>query len=298
MINDENVDSLLPITRYEQRCKLSGIIYMHRISDSKVGGASRRNLAMLRELCGSDAFPNVAFVTSMWDDVEPERGLSREKELSVDDQLFQPMLSKGAKLLRYKNSVESGREILSQLLHIHPISLQIQRELVDQRRRIADTSAGKRLLYEQAELVKKHAIELKEAQDDLKIALSEKDVQAQRELKELKHELEEVMQTVKRDCERLSAEYAKKKKKISAKLERAKADLRRDKEGRQLADVELERLKHERGRRQSDMAKERDFTDEARSTRSQHGWFSFSSLLGVLKLVDLIINIHNDIVAW
>jgi hypothetical protein len=46
---------------------LNGIIYMHRITDVRMGGASTRNLRTFRTLCGEDCLPNVLLVTSMWD---------------------------------------------------------------------------------------------------------------------------------------------------------------------------------------------------------------------------------------
>ena len=39
--------------------KLSGVIYMHRISDFKMGGISRRNFHMFRSLCGEKTLKNV-----------------------------------------------------------------------------------------------------------------------------------------------------------------------------------------------------------------------------------------------
>jgi hypothetical protein len=43
--------------------KLSGLIYVHRISDVLMGGISSRNFRMFRKLCGDDTLKNVVIVT-------------------------------------------------------------------------------------------------------------------------------------------------------------------------------------------------------------------------------------------
>ena len=49
--------------------KLSGIIYLHRITDDRIGGMSRRNLRMLQDLVGADRMVNVLLVSTRWEEV-------------------------------------------------------------------------------------------------------------------------------------------------------------------------------------------------------------------------------------
>ena len=53
----------------EKRMKLSGIIYLHRITDTRVGGIAWRNLRMLHELVGADKMANVLLVSTRWEEV-------------------------------------------------------------------------------------------------------------------------------------------------------------------------------------------------------------------------------------
>ena len=53
----------------ENRLKLSGIIYLHRISDTRVGGTACRNLRMLQNLVGPDNMSNVLLVSTRWEEV-------------------------------------------------------------------------------------------------------------------------------------------------------------------------------------------------------------------------------------
>ncbi|KAH9944732.1 hypothetical protein B0H21DRAFT_823242 [Amylocystis lapponica] len=108
---------------YQRKQKLAGIIYMHRISDVRVGGVSRRNFSMFRTLCGDATLRAVVLVTNMWGAAGEERGAARERELAADPLLFQP-------------------DVLRLLVGGAPAVLQIQDELVDQHRALEQTSTG------------------------------------------------------------------------------------------------------------------------------------------------------------
>src|SRR5579862_2518370 len=68
-------DSLMQGTR------LNGVIYLHRISDPRMGGTAVRNSRMFRKLCGVNAFKNVILATTFWEKVSPADGDRREREL-------------------------------------------------------------------------------------------------------------------------------------------------------------------------------------------------------------------------
>ena len=53
----------------ERRIKISGIIYLHRITDTRVGGLAWRNLRMLHNLVGADKMANVLLVSTRWEEV-------------------------------------------------------------------------------------------------------------------------------------------------------------------------------------------------------------------------------------
>ncbi|KAG5219505.1 P-loop containing nucleoside triphosphate hydrolase protein [Salix suchowensis] len=66
---------------YRGGVKLSGAIYIHRISDVRMGGASTRNFKLFRGLCGDNMLQNVVIVTNMWSQVPLDVGEAREEEL-------------------------------------------------------------------------------------------------------------------------------------------------------------------------------------------------------------------------
>ncbi|TFK40443.1 P-loop containing nucleoside triphosphate hydrolase protein, partial [Crucibulum laeve] len=155
-------------TAYENGKKLAGVIYFHRISDFRMGGISTRNFKLFRELCGESTLHNVVIVTNMWGEVSKEVGEARETELATREMFFKPVLDKGAQLLRHHNSFESGNEILKYLVGNHPLSLRIQRELVDQKKDISQTAAGAELNRELMQQVAKHRQEMRVLQEEMR----------------------------------------------------------------------------------------------------------------------------------
>ncbi|KAF9237658.1 P-loop containing nucleoside triphosphate hydrolase protein [Melanogaster broomeanus] len=144
---------------YEQGAKLAGIIYMHRISDIRIGGTSKRNFRIFRELCGDSTLRNVLIVTNMWSNVDPKIGEARERELVSNDKFFKPVLEKGARILRHDGTQAGAHGILRHLVNSQAATLRIQHEIVNEHRDLAHTAAGAELtraLEEQAERMTKN----------------------------------------------------------------------------------------------------------------------------------------------
>ncbi len=141
---------------------------MHRISDFRMGGISTRNFKMFRQLCGDSTLKNVVIVTNMWSEVSKEVGEARETELASQDLFFKPVLSKGALMLRNENNKESAQNILRHIVENHPLSLQIQRELVDQKKDISQTAAGEELNRELMQQIKRHREEMRKIQEEMR----------------------------------------------------------------------------------------------------------------------------------
>ncbi|PFH47959.1 hypothetical protein AMATHDRAFT_150885, partial [Amanita thiersii Skay4041] len=155
-------------TTYENGKKLAGVLYFHRISDVRVGGISRRNFKMFRELCGDTTLKNVAIITNMWGEVDEDLGAAREEELVSKDIFFKPAIEKGARVFRHANTLKSAQRILRTVIANTPLALRIQRELVDQGKDISQTAAGIELNKELLEQAEKHRKELLGLQDEMK----------------------------------------------------------------------------------------------------------------------------------
>src|SRR5204863_7936488 len=124
---------------------LSGIIYLHRITDVRMAGSSLRNLSMFKKLCGENFYSQVMLVTTMWDNLRSrDVGEQREKELLRKKEWWGLMAQRGSKTIRHNGSKGSALMIINHLMNIRDGAiLDIQREIVDEKRDLADTSAGR-----------------------------------------------------------------------------------------------------------------------------------------------------------
>ncbi|OBZ66201.1 GTP-binding protein A [Grifola frondosa] len=171
-------------SQYEKGQLLNGIIYMHRISDNRMGGTAVRNFRFFKQLCGDDFLPSSAIVTNMWGEIAPEVGVVREQELFGKDIFFKSAIDAGASPFRHANTAESAHVILRHLAGSAPKVMLIQKELVDEKKPIYATAAGAALLGEIAEREKKHQERLEELRKEMDEAVKAQDEEDMRELEE------------------------------------------------------------------------------------------------------------------
>lgn len=204
---------------FEKGFKLSGVIYMHRISDYKMGGISRRNFSMFRKLCGDQNLKNVMIVTNMWAEVSPAVGEARELELMTDDLLFKAAYEKGAGFMRHDNTAESAHRIIRRIIKNHPEALRIQQELVEEKKDIIDVEAFGVLDRDMERLRMKHKEQLQTLQRQLDLALENKDAETQEELRSVRLEMVNKVVAMNKKHDALSQEYREEKKKADAKIQ-------------------------------------------------------------------------------
>ncbi|KAF9441876.1 hypothetical protein P691DRAFT_628832, partial [Macrolepiota fuliginosa MF-IS2] len=117
--------------------KLSGILYVHRITD-RITNTPSRNLDMFQQLCGLSALSNVILVTTNWGQFQTvDEGIKNEEGLRNN---WQPLLDSGSQMLRFEYTCTSAWNIINALL-TNKKPLEIQREMVDENRPSPQTSA-------------------------------------------------------------------------------------------------------------------------------------------------------------
>ncbi|KAI5990118.1 P-loop containing nucleoside triphosphate hydrolase protein, partial [Pisolithus albus] len=214
------------VAMYEQGAKLSGILYMHRISDVRMSGTSKRNFRIFRELCGESTLSNVLIVTNMWGSVDSKIGEERERELATSDKLFKPVLEKGARLLRHDNTEASAHAILRNLISGQTATLAIQHEIVNQRKDLAQTAAGSeltRLLKEQAQ---RYDDEVTELRGELELATRAKD-EARKELQEEVERKRQEIERIQRDVGRMATDFLAERSRLESRIVEMEAENRR-----------------------------------------------------------------------
>lgn len=93
--------------------KLCGIVYLHRINDTRVFGSAQRTLALFAKMVGAQ-LRSVRLCTTMWDQVDAQTGTSRENQLVR--KFWKSLIEKGAQVTRFEGTTYSARHIITSLL--------------------------------------------------------------------------------------------------------------------------------------------------------------------------------------
>ncbi|KAF5367611.1 hypothetical protein D9757_010652 [Collybiopsis confluens] len=241
---------------YQANRRLTGILYFHRISDVRMGGASRRNYTMFEKLVGPSALPNVSIVTTRWDEGDGDDGDQEETAGAIPDQreaanarlailesrfeqlrtkpaLLKSTIDGGGKMFKHNATAESANTILKHVLFSDsnsgsapitqgldgekagakgqakkgksrgskatmattrtdrtPVTLQIQKELVDEGKDLSETAAGEELHRDIKKQMEKHQKEMDELLEQMQETKEDADLEElQRECQELKERM-------------------------------------------------------------------------------------------------------------
>lgn len=157
--------------------RLSGLIYVHPINNTRMGKTLQRNLELFKALCGLDSLKNVVIVTTMWDMVTPEEGSQHEQELRSSEQMFKPLLCEGAIMIPHNRTSKSAAHVINHLLGKEPTTTLIVREIAQQNKTLGETSAGTELRNDLLASLKKYESEIESLKDELRAVPSDIETQ-------------------------------------------------------------------------------------------------------------------------
>ncbi|TDZ33084.1 hypothetical protein C8035_v006260 [Colletotrichum spinosum] len=130
----------------KEKVQLHGIIYLHRITDARLGGSAMRNLMMFKKLCGEDALKKVVLATTMWGDVDEQVGESREQELKTEPEYWGWMIGNGSAVFRHQNTEASALSLIDALMKRSgadtEMVLKSQKERVEEGRSLRQAELG------------------------------------------------------------------------------------------------------------------------------------------------------------
>jgi hypothetical protein len=167
--------------------QVTGLIYVHRITDPKMQGSAVKNLEVFRRLCGAKCFPQVALVSTMWEELRGNEaqaiGREREAELRSKDAFWGAMDKGKSRTFRHFGEKESAEAVIQWFLNFpSKIILDIQRELVDHDLTLDQTEAGRFLQEISAKAKEKYEKEIRQLQIAIDEAHQERDSQTENEL--------------------------------------------------------------------------------------------------------------------
>jgi hypothetical protein len=125
---------------------LSGIIYLHPVLETRMSGTAMKNLEMMRRLCGEQNLGAIWLATTMWGLVDPMIGQQRERQLIAEPDFWGDLIRGGSKVRRHQDTDVSAFSIVDDIIaRSRPVALRIQCEMVDERRSVDETDAGRYL---------------------------------------------------------------------------------------------------------------------------------------------------------
>ena len=168
-----------------ENLRLSGILYLHRITDKRVGGTALKNLSMFEKLVGERNMGNVILLTTMWANLPPsEDGEMRVKALTGKGKFWGGMIASGATHEKYLGTKADAYRIVRRMLKNRPVTLQIQDELA-RGTKLVDTAAGKEVSDRLEEVQAKHAKEIEDLKEQMQLASERKNDELREEVKAL-----------------------------------------------------------------------------------------------------------------
>ncbi|KAF7986516.1 hypothetical protein HWV62_31349 [Athelia sp. TMB] len=224
-------------SNYRQQKKLDGIIYMHRITDVRVGGISRRNFGMVRKLCGDNTLKNVAIILNMWDAVTTEVAEARENELASEEIFFKGAVDKGAQILRHNSTIESGLSILRQVTCRNtPAPLQIQ-ELVDGHIDLSLTVADPELEHELKREAARHHQNVRMLKEEIRTQLSARQERSRIEICRIQAEQSKLTEMALEAEAKYREERSRREQEVQERAEQARIQAER-------VEIETQALRH------------------------------------------------------
>ncbi|KAI1439730.1 P-loop containing nucleoside triphosphate hydrolase protein [Annulohypoxylon stygium] len=207
---------------YEKKIQLSGIIYLHRITDTRMQGSAKKNLLMFKKLCGPKALQHVILATTMWERLPDEgMGVKRERELIETEEFWGWMTRQGSQVRRHHNTEDSARDLLKIFVTSKeaPITLKIQEEIVDKHKELNETSAGIELDSALAVEREKYRRELEEMKSEMKEALAARDNETAEIIRQNQQEVLDNIKKLDRDRQELRVSFEKMYQERVAQLE-------------------------------------------------------------------------------
>ena len=169
--NDKDADILYDIgswleTMYDSRDshghegdpKLAGIVYLHDISISRMREEISKSLAVFRSLCGQDALKHVVICTTQWSTILKEVKEQESRTEQLKEEHWKDMIAGGSTVRKFELSQKSAWDVIALIIekdrYGKMAALQIQEEMVEGRKLIPETEAGRQLRYSLDQLLK------------------------------------------------------------------------------------------------------------------------------------------------
>lgn len=178
---------------YRSGKKLNGILYLHRITDTRMRGSSLRNFKVFKELIGDDFHENVTLGSTCWSLVPFQTAVDRETELKSSTSFWKSLLSKGARLERIPEDATEAKDLIYQIANHDPIILQTQRDIMDLGMSYSNLQIAKLVNNEFDELQKRQQAEMQRRKKQEAAEVARRERERQEELRQVRERNERII---------------------------------------------------------------------------------------------------------
>ncbi|KAF4415300.1 GTP binding domain [Fusarium acutatum] len=193
---------------YANGVRICGVIMLYPITNNRMAGSNLRSLTILKAISGFASYNSLAIVTTMWpespDPIMKNILEEREHELLTNQDFFGDLVAKGATTFRHYeigySRAGSGRRVVDTLAQNlegrSPRVLQLQLEIVDEKKNLGETAAGIAAAEHLCKARLEHDNQLIQLNAELQRTPSDLDKEYFLQLQELKAEVDrEIQQT-------------------------------------------------------------------------------------------------------
>jgi hypothetical protein len=135
------------IAASEHGFRLSGIVYLHCIADTRFHRSSQQSLDLFKAICGADAFRGAVVATTMWDRMMWNIDKANRRQAQLKEKIQEDMLPCGAKLWALSAAGVDAQKVIRHIVRKDMrLTLALQTEVIDHGYSLQETQAGK-ILY-------------------------------------------------------------------------------------------------------------------------------------------------------
>ncbi|EPS45311.1 hypothetical protein H072_697 [Dactylellina haptotyla CBS 200.50] len=204
--------------------KVSGILYVHPITEARMKGSAMKNLRMFRKVMGDGNMGQCCLLTTKWSLQPREKSEDFEHQLKTNPHFWKLLIDQGASIARFGDSQPSAMQIIYPLAKKSGFVPQLTKE-INEGKTLGETEAGIEVLDNIEEAKKKHEEEKRELQKDYEEALRNRD-------KKLAQMIAEEKQRVEKEINEMRAAQEELRKKRDDDYETFQREIASERQGR------------------------------------------------------------------
>ena len=270
----------------KKKIRLSGLIYLHPITHVRMAGMPFKNLRTFKKLVGSGNMSSVALVSTMWNANSGREEEERDRRLQETPEYWGDMIREGAHAHRHYGDRASAVKIITPLLGNERKVLNLQKELVDEKKDLNRTEAGQEVnaeMNKQREALERRIDHTKEEMNKALALKDQKWVEElasdqekyQKQIDETKSAQEEMELNMAKIFAEEEEQYKQSIKEMDNKLqeleemleEKRKARGKQYEEDRETAGLEKEQSDQKAAKQEEEIDKARNEAEEAHNDK-------------------------------